>query len=138
MFFELKFRNYNTSMKPPIYISILFLIFARPLTYGQNKGEVLEKQKEKDSTEVVYYIIEGDTIARDYIDLDEVFLLHKLRFENEEDRRRYLILRRKTKKVYPYAKLAAERLTVMNERLSTLHKKSARRKYTKRVQKYVE
>lgn len=105
-------------------------------TYGQIGTEVLSKQK--DSTEVVYYIMEGDTLASDVINLDEVFLLDKLQFKTENDRRRYLILRRKTRKVYPYAKIAAERLTVMNERLKTLEKKSDRRKYTKMVQKYVE
>lgn len=123
-------------MNSPVYIYVFFLIFGLSLTYGQEGSEVLAKQK--DSTEVLYYIIEGDTIARDFINLDEVILLNKLHFKTESDRRQYLILRRKTRKVYPYAKLAAERLTVMNERLSTLDRKSDKRKYTKRVQKYVE
>ena len=123
-------------MRPPLYICVFFLLCGLSFTYGQVGSEVLSKQK--DSTEVMYYIIEGDTIARYIIDLDEVFLLDKLHFKTENDRRRYLILRRKTRKVYPYAKLAAERLTEMNERLSTLKKKSDRRKYTKMVQKYVE
>ena len=123
-------------MNSPIYIYVFFMTFGLSLTYGQKGSEVLTKQK--DSTEVLYYIIEGDTIAREIIDLDEVILLDKIQFKTENDRRRYLILRRKTRKVYPYAKLAAERLTVMNERLNTLDKNSDRRKYTKRVQKYVE
>lgn len=91
-----------------------------------------------DSLEAFYYIIEGDTIPREYIDLDEVVLLKKLEFNSKEDRRRYLILRRKTRKVYPFAKLASERLTVMKERLNAIEKKSAKKKYTKRVQKYIE
>lgn len=123
-------------MRSPIYILICFMFLGLSFTYGQIGTEVLSKQK--DSTEVVYYIMEGDTLASDVINLDEVFLLDKLQFKTENDRRRYLILRRKTRKVYPYAKIAAERLTVMNERLKTLEKKSDRRKYTKMVQKYVE
>lgn len=138
MFFELKNRNNLASMNPSIYFRVLFMIFILPLAYGQEDSAIDLNQKNTDSSEVIYYIIEGDTIARDYIDLDEVFLLNKLHFKNEEDRRRYLILRRKTRKVYPYAKLAADRLTVMNERLGTIKKKSDRRKYTKRIQKYVE
>ena len=130
------YLNNATSMNSPIYICVFFMTFGLSLTYGQKGSEVLTKQK--DSTEVLYYIIEGDTIAREIIDLDEVILLDKIQFKTENDRRRYLILRRKTRKVYPYAKLAAERLTVMNERLNTLDKNSDRRKYTKRVQKYVE
>jgi len=95
-------------------------------------------EKVKDSLEVQYFIIEGDTIPREFIDLEEVILLNKLEFTSKLDRRRYLILRRKTRKVYPYAKLAAERLTTMTERLETIEKKSDRKKYTKRIQKYIE
>lgn len=93
--------------------------------------------KEIDSTKY-YYIIKGDSIPREFIDLDEVILLNKLEFTSKENRKRYLILRRKTRKVYPYAKLAAERLMVMTERLKTIEKKRDRKKYTKRVQKYIE
>ena len=96
------------------------------------------KQTNKDSVVTFYYIIEGDTIPKEYIDLEEVVLLNKLEFNSKEDRRRYLILRRKTRKVYPYAKLASERLTTMTARMKTLEKKRDRRRYTKRVQKYIE
>lgn len=92
----------------------------------------------KDSIGTFYYIIEGDTIPREFIDLEEVVLLNKLEFNSKSDRRRYLILRRKTRKVYPYAKLAAERLTVMTQRLKSIDNKRAKKKYTKRVQKYIE
>lgn len=118
----------------PIYIYLSF--FGLHLSYGQKDSQFLKK--EKDSSEVMYYIIAGDTIARETIDLDEVILLDKLKFSSEKDRRRYIILRRKTRKVYPYAKLASERLTTMTERLKTLDKKRDQRIYTKRVQKYIE
>ena len=93
---------------------------------------------EQDSTAVEYLIIEGDSIPRTSINLDEVMLLHKLKFDGRDDRVRYLILRRKTIKVYPYAKLAAERLDSMNARMSTLKKARDKKRYTKRVQKYIE
>ncbi|ULC60813.1 DUF4294 domain-containing protein [Flaviramulus sp. BrNp1-15] len=93
---------------------------------------------EQDTTTVEYLIIEGDSIPRTSIDLDEVMLLHKLEFDSREDRIRYLILRRKTIKVYPYAKLAAERLDSMNARMATLKKNRDKKRYTKRVQKYIE
>src|SRR5690606_22067594 len=121
-------------IRVPIYICII--IFGLTKTFGQTDDESLEK--ERDSTQTFYYIVEGDTIAREMINLDEVYLLKKVKFMSEQDRRRYLILRRKTRKVYPYAKLAAERLTTMTERLKTIEKKSDRKRYTKRVQKYVE
>ena len=96
------------------------------------------KTQQKDSIVTYYYIVQGDTIPREYIDLEEVVLLNKLSFNNKVDRRRYLILRRKTRKVYPYAKLASERLLTMTKRLQTIKKKRQASKYTKRIQKYIE
>lgn len=93
---------------------------------------------EKDTTSIEYLIIEGDSIPRRSIDLDEVMLLHKLKFGNREERIRYLILRRKTLKVYPYAKMAAERLDSMNTHLKTLTKNRHKKRYTKKIQKYIE
>lgn len=92
-----------------------------------------------DSTNYVqYYIIEGDTIPHDAIDLDEVVILGKLKFKDRLARRKYLILRRKTRKVYPYAKLASDRLIALNERLENIESKRARKKYIKILQKYME
>jgi len=96
------------------------------------------KSEHKDSIATYYYIVQGDTIPREYIGLGEVVLLNKLSFNNKVDRRRYLILRRKTRKVYPYAKLASERLLTMTSRLQTIKKKRQAKKYTKRIQKYIE
>ncbi len=116
-----------------LYIySFLFSAFS----YAQITNDYEERKS--DSTETFYYIIKGDSIPREFIDLEEVVLLNKIEFNSKEDRRRYLILRRKTRKVYPYAKLASERLTTMTERLKTIEKNNERRKYTKRIQKYIE
>lgn len=93
---------------------------------------------EKDSTEYDYYIIEGDSIPRETINLEEVYVLNRLKFDNQADRMRYLILRRKTIKVYPYAKMAADRLDSLNTRLEKLKTKREKRHYTKLIQKYIE
>lgn len=85
-----------------------------------------------------YYIIEGDTIPRTAIDLNEVIVFKPLKFENKDKRRAYLILRRKTRKVYPYAKTAAERLVTLNNRLDSIKSKSGKKKYTKIIHKYLE
>lgn len=92
----------------------------------------------QESIEGEYIIIEGDSIPKTAIDLDEVMLLHKLKFDSREDRVRYLILRRKTVKVYPYAKMAADRLDSLNKRLETLTNKRDKKRYTKMIQKYIE
>lgn len=83
-------------------------------------------------------IIEGDSIMQSTIALDEFYVFSKLKFSNYDEKLRYYILRRKTLKVYPYAKLAADRLTELSDSLTKITKKSKKRKYTKEVQKYVE
>ena len=118
----------STAMK-----KILLLLLLVPLTILAQEEPV-----EKDSTMVEYILIEGDSIATTSINLDEVILLNNLKFDSKEDRRRYLILRRKTIKVYPYAKLAAERLTDLTSRLNTLKTKGQKRRYSKMVQRYIE
>jgi len=125
------------TMKFLQYLLVVIALCNTSLGWAQ-KEDPYYIQKNKDSTETFYYIIEGDTIPREYINLEEVVLLNKLEFNSKEDRRRYLILRRKTRKVYPFAKLASERLSVMTERLETIEKKKDRKKYTKRIQKYIE
>ncbi|WP_396601435.1 DUF4294 domain-containing protein [Algibacter sp. R77976] len=113
------------------YLKYILIIF--PLLLFAQINEI-----EQDSISEKYLIIEGDSVPRTSIDLDEVMLLHKLKFDSKKDRIRYLILRRKTIKVYPYAKLAAERLDSMNARMLTLTKTREKKRYTKRVQKYIE
>ncbi|WP_432264648.1 DUF4294 domain-containing protein [Autumnicola musiva] len=97
-----------------------------------------QQEIDNDSIEPTYMIIEGDTVPRMTIDLDEVVLLRKLKFKDNAERRRYLILRRKTRKVYPYAKLASERLLELNSRLEKIDSKRSRKRYTKIVQNYIE
>lgn len=109
----------------------LFCLFLPIFSWSQEPVE-------KDSTDYEFIIIEGDSIPRSAIDLNEVLLLHKLKFDSKEDRKRYLILRRKTIKVYPYAKLAAERLESLNERLASMEKRRDKKRYAKIIQKYIE
>ena len=113
------------------HISYLFILF--PVLLFAQINEV-----EQDTTDYEYIIVKGDSTFTSSIDLDEVMLLNKIKFNSKADRRRYLILKRKTIKVYPYAKLAAERLQTMQERLDAIEKKSLKKKYAKRVQKYIE
>ena len=83
-------------------------------------------------------IVEGDSIFQQSIALDEVYIFGKLEFDSYDDKLRYYILRRKTIKVYPYAKMASERLEELNDSLSKITKKRKRKKYTKKVQKFIE
>ncbi|GIM53037.1 hypothetical protein CAPN004_20670 [Capnocytophaga cynodegmi] len=75
----------------------------------------------------------------DTIRLPEVVVFGKERkFISEETRKQYLILRNRVKKVYPYAKLAADRLEIMQQTMDTMRNKRSKKLYTKRMQKYIE
>ena len=120
---------------------ILYLMLFGFITFGysQKENQIPVDSSKKDTTDYVqYYIIEGDTVPHDAIDLDEVVILGKLNFKDGLARRKYLILRRKTRKVYPYAKLASDRLKSLNERLEEIGTKRSKRKYIKILQKYME
>jgi hypothetical protein len=116
-------------MKHIVYIALFFSvsIFAQ--------GDPVKQQ---DTTQVHYMIIEGDSIPVTSVDLDEVLVLPHLRFADRDARIRYIILRRKTIKVYPYAKLAAERLESLQKRLNSLKSRGDQRRYAKIIQRYIE
>jgi hypothetical protein len=88
------------------------------------------------TTDATYFYVDGDSISA--IELDRVLLLQDLNFDSRYEQIRYLILKRKVKKVWPYAKLASERLTVLDQRLASLKTTSQKRKYSKMVEKYIE
>ena len=113
---------------------VLFFVFSLALWVVSAQVE----EQPMDSVAEKMIIIEGDSIMRSSIDLDEVYVFSKLKFPTYKDKLRYYILRRKTIKVYPYAKLAAVRLSELNDSLTNIKKKRKRKKYTKEVQKYIE
>ena len=114
-----------------LFFVIIHLIFCL-VAFSQVKEEPLDSVAEK------MIIIEGDSIFQQSIALDEVYIFGKLEFDSYQDKLRYYILRRKTLKVYPYAKLASERLEQLNDSLSKIKRKRKRKKYTKKVQKFIE
>ena len=113
------------------YITYIY-IFGLFCSWGQTPAVAVDTIPKK------YLIIKVDTITGQSIDLEEVVILPRLRLNTNEERRRYLILQRKTLKVYPYAKLAAERLETLNARMAGVKSKRQRKKYTRMVQKFVE
>lgn len=89
------------------------------------------------SDSLPYFVIDGDTIPSSAIPLKEVVVFKPLRFPTYDAAKRYAILRYRTLKVYPYAKLAADRLTVLNERLERIDNKLGRKRYLKRLEKFI-
>ncbi len=111
---------------------LLFFTFCGVLSWSQVKETPMDSVAEK------MIIIEGDSILRSSIDLGEVYVFGNLKFDDYKSKLRYYILRRKTIKVYPYAKMAAERLVELNDSISKIKKKRHRKRYTKKVQKFIE
>lgn len=99
-------------------------------------GQVPEQELDSLSEKMI--ILAGDSIVQSSIALQEAYVFGKLQFSSYDDKLRYYILRRKTHKVYPYAKLAAERLVELNDSLTKITKTRKRKKYTRKVQKYIE
>ncbi|WP_262895549.1 DUF4294 domain-containing protein [Galbibacter mesophilus] len=108
------------------------------ILWSQEKDKDSLVEVEVDSLNLPYYFFEGDTIPREMIELDPVIIFQPLRFASYKDKVRYYILKRKTIKVYPYAKLASERLTELNERLDNIESNSKRRQYTRIIHRYIE
>ena len=86
-------------------------------------------------------IIKIDSIAPNetIINLEEIlFFGSQPFFKNEEQKKKYELLRSRVKKVYPYAKLAADKLYRIERVLDTLPSKRQKKKYTKKVQEDAE
>lgn len=113
----------------------IFLIFT--CIIGLSGFSQEEKLIKKDSIYEYgdYIIFEGDTIV---IELDEVQLLNKIKFKTTYDRKYYYWFRKKVLNAYPYAKLGAERLNTLDDRLKNIKSKRKKKKYTRQIQKYME
>ena len=123
-----RFLDFEISMKRfLVFLSLCFTC----IVFSQIEEEKIDSS--------AYYVrMEGDSSWIKAIALDDVYIFGKLEFADRKEKLRYYILRRKTLKVYPYAKLAAERLVELNDSLGYIKKKRHQKRYTKKVQKYIE
>ena len=71
----------------------------------------------------IIFVNPGDTAV---VKLNEFMLLPKRKFKSKKDIRYYFWFKSKVFKVYPFAKLASQRLDTLNTRLSKI--KSKRKK----------
>ena len=82
-----------------------------------------------------YILTEKDSILNDTIKLPEIIISkNKL---DEEGRKQYLILQNRVYRTYPYAKLAADRLTNLNKGMARLTSEREKKKYFKIVEDYL-
>ncbi len=79
---------------------------------------------------------ESDTIINDTILLQEVIVYrNKL---DAESKKQFLLLQNRVYKVYPYAKIASERLVSLNKTMSKLKSNKEKKRYSKIVEDYME
>ena len=89
---------------------------------------------EKDTTKMGYVIKETDTLSEP-IQLEEI-IVHKENLDPEA-KKQFLLLQNRVYKVYPYAKTAAERLTVLNKNMAALKTNREKKKYFKIAEDYM-
>ena len=70
--------------------------------------------------------------------LDEIIIVDKKSSKVEEERKKYIILQRRILRVYPYAKLTAEKILALNKELNEQKTNRERKKHIKKVEKYLK
>lgn len=84
-----------------------------------------------------YFVIEGDSVMRSEIELKEVIVFQPLNFSSYDEAKRYILLRQRTFRVYQYAKLAADRLNILTDRLNKIKSKRKKRKYLRLIEDFI-
>jgi len=90
---------------------------------------------EKDTTKITYQLKDTDTLTEP-IQLEEV-TIYKENLD-PESKKQFLLLRNRVYKVYPYARIGAERLLLLNKNMNALKTNKEKRKYFKIVEDYME
>ena len=105
---------------------ILFLFFSISID-----AQVISQ----DTTKMGYELSDDDSILNDTIQLPEI-LIYKEKMDPEA-RKQFLMLQSRVYKTYPYAKLAAERLTTLNNGMANLKTNKEKKRYFKIVEGYL-
>ncbi|HQF48611.1 MAG TPA: DUF4294 domain-containing protein [Flavobacterium alvei] len=90
---------------------------------------------QKDTTSMGYFIKDNDTIFKDTIQLDEIIIFKGK--VDVESQKQFTLLKNRVYRTYPYAKLAAERLTALNRGMASLKTNKEKKKYFKLVEDYL-
>jgi hypothetical protein len=109
---------------------IRFSLFFLFLTVGAH-GQVISK----DTTKMGYVLSDSDEVVSDTIQLEEI-IVSKEKLDPDA-KKRFLILQNRVYITYPYAKLASERLTLLNKGMTMLSSNREKKKYFKIVESYL-
>ena len=83
-------------------------------------------------------ILPGEKTPQPSIGLDEVVVYQPVQLKSYEEMKKYMLLRRRTLKVYPYAEMASKRFTTLKERLERMDNRRKKKRYAKLIEKYLE
>ena len=107
-------------------VSLLFLL----LCFTASAQVVVQ-----DTVKMGYQLKETDTLSEP-IELEEI-TVYKERFDPVA-KKEFLLLQNRVYKVYPFAKIAAERLQMLNKNLTNIKGKRERKQYFSMVESYMD
>jgi hypothetical protein len=107
-------------------LTIFFIVFYCTLASAQDTAKIATPVK----------IIDGDTVA--LVDIKPVVIFPPFRVESKQDSKRFNKLIYNIKKVYPYAKMAGQKLRYYKTVLDTIRTEKERKLYIKKAQKELE
>lgn len=113
-------------MKSYLFIALLFFI----------SFDTFSQVVIKDSLSTELIDEENDSILGDIVELEEV-IIHREKLDPEA-KKQYLLLQNRVYKVYPFAKIASERLTALKRNQANLKTNREKKKYFKIVENYIE
>lgn len=96
---------------------------------------IFSQEMRKDTIINDLIVIKNDSLM---MTLDEVIVFKNRKFKSNTERRYYHWYAKKVRKAYPYAKLASEKLTEINNELVGIKSKRKRKKHIKKIQKFME
>ncbi len=115
-----------------LYILTGLLFTVQILSAQQTVKKILDTLTLEDFEIVTSTFIDGDTIPHRTI--EEVIVYPRPKFNNRRQMRRYSRLIINIKKVYPYAKLAREKLLAMDQHIATLTSEREKREYINKME----
>lgn len=102
------------------------------MNVGSEEALIIERDTLSDGTILFQEIIDGDTIPVVY---QPDFFVVSRKFANDAERRAFEIKKRKTMKVYPYARKAIDLMKEIEKETELIAKKRGRKKYKKQLEK---
>ncbi|UFH35040.1 DUF4294 domain-containing protein [Flavobacterium acetivorans] len=110
------------------FVNFLLFIFFISITV---RGQVVSK----DTVKMGYTLKDSDEILNDTIQLEEI-VVSKEKLDPDA-KKQFLLLQSRVYKTYPYAKLASERLTMLNKGMASLKTNKEKKRYFKIVETYL-